>query len=184
MTPFIPSRLDDYGLSLAEFRLVCHVARRGICHEAIPNMARVCRMDVKTMKRCIKATVRLNILHRQFRKGETLILKLRPMEEWMPSPKDTLGVKRPDTSPISHPNHQAQTTPHKGNPIEGNPIRGEQSLARERELWQLLNDEKTLKERLQTERDYVKPDKAMLESLRGQLRLVKDEIRNLPSVLR
>jgi hypothetical protein len=129
--PFVPAKLDDYGLSLAEFRLVCHVSRRGICNEAIPNMARVCRMNAKTVKRCIKQTVRLNILHREFRQGETLILKLRPIAEWQPSPKDTPAqtapevVKRPDTSPKRDPDHQAQTTPHKGNPSEGDSMKGD-----------------------------------------------------------
>jgi hypothetical protein len=129
--PFVPAKLDDYGLSLAEFRLVCHVSRRGISNEAIPNIARVCRMDTKTVKRCIKKTVRLNILHREFRRGDTLILKLRPIAEWQPSPKDTPAqtapevVKRPYTSPKGHPDHQAQTTPHKGNPSEGNPMKGD-----------------------------------------------------------
>jgi hypothetical protein len=55
------------------------------------------------------------------------------------------------------------------------------SPAPKRELWQLLRDERTLKDRLQAEQESVKPDQVMFESLRGQLRKVKDEIRNLPS---
>ena len=123
--PFIPRQLNDYGLTLAEFRLVCHVARRGVSNEAILNIARICRMDFKTAKRCIKTTVRLNILHREYRQGRTLILKVHPISEWQPRPNGTLGVKRSDTPPKRPPHQQDQTTPHKGNPIEGNPLKGE-----------------------------------------------------------
>lgn len=182
--PFIPSTLDDFGFTPAQFRIVSRVARRGDCFESIPNMAVGCRLAVKTVKAVIRALANSGVFEKQSRQGQTSIFKLAPFAQWQqPSPKETPGVKRPDTQPKRHPGHPTQKTPHKGNPIEGNPIKGEKPpLARKREPWQLLRDEKTLKERLQAERDSVNPDKVMLESLRGQLREVKNEIRNLSPV--
>ncbi|HTX20609.1 MAG TPA: hypothetical protein VMD27_01945 [Candidatus Aquilonibacter sp.] len=78
-------------------------------------------------------------------------------------------------------------TPHKGNPLEGDPIKGELppvsapvESGKKREYWQLLRDEKTIKERLQSERENVKPDNKMIESLRYQLSEIKSEICNFP----
>lgn len=51
---------------------------------------------------------------------------------------------------------------------------------RKREMWQLLRDEKEIQKRISDEREKVKPDKELIESLRGESRQVKDEIRGLP----
>ncbi len=51
--------------------------------------------------------------------------------------------------------------------------------ARKRELWQLLQDEKTFKTRLEAERERSKPDIEIIESLRDGLKKVRAEIRNL-----
>ena len=51
--------------------------------------------------------------------------------------------------------------------------------ARKREMWQLLLDEKALKTRLESERESTKPDKEIMDSLRGELKKVKAEIRSL-----
>jgi len=47
-------------------------------------------------------------------------------------------------------------------------------------MWQLLRDEKEIQKRISDEREKVKPDKELIESLRGESRQVKDEIRGLP----
>jgi hypothetical protein len=181
--PFIPSTLDDFGFTSAQFRIVCRVARRGDCFEAIPKMAIGCRLSIKTVKATIRTLTNSGVFEKQPRQGQTSILRLAPFSHWrQPSPKDTPGVICPDTQPKGYPSHPAQKTPYKGNPSEGDPMKGERSSpAPKRELWQLLKDERTLKDRLQAERESVKPDQVMFESLRGQLRKVKDEIRNLPS---
>ena len=46
-----------------------------------------------------------------------------------------------------------------------------------REGWQQLRDEKALKDRLTTERESCSPDKALIESLKLQLREVRDEMK-------
>lgn len=187
--PFIPSALDDFGFTPAQFRIVCRVARRGDCFESIPNMAAGCRLAVKTVKAVIHTLTNRGVFEKQSRPGRTSIFKLAHFAQWrQPSPKETLGVERPDTQPKQHPSHPTQTTPHKGNPIEGDPMKGKhppdsatRKSGNKRELWQLLKDEKTLKERLEAERESVKPDKELIESFRGQLREVRNEIRDLPA---
>jgi hypothetical protein len=51
---FIPAWLDDAGLTTAQFRLFCHVARRGICFETLDNIARVCRVKRRTAQLALK----------------------------------------------------------------------------------------------------------------------------------
>lgn len=179
--PFIPSWLDDFGFTAAQFRILCRVARRGDCFESIPKMAAGCRLSVKTVKAVIRTLTSCGVFEKQPRQGQTSIFKLAPFSQWQqPSPKGTPGVNWPATQPKGQPGYPVQNTSHKGNPTEGTSMKGEQlPLARKREPWQLLRDEKALKERLEAERESVKPDKAMIESLRGQLREVKNEIRNL-----
>jgi len=48
-----------------------------------------------------------------------------------------------------------------------------------RALWQLLSDEKSIKERLASERDSTKPDPELQAVFREQLKSVRDEIKNL-----
>lgn len=122
--PFIPSTLDDFGFTAAQFRSVCRVARRGDCYESIPKMAAGCRLDIKTMKTVIRTLTSCGVLEKEPRQGRTSIFRLAPFAQWQqPSPKDTRGAKRPATQPKPHPSHPAQKTPHKGSPIEGSPIK-------------------------------------------------------------
>jgi hypothetical protein len=122
--PFIPKVLDDFGFTPAQFRVICRVARRGDCFEAIPNMAAGCRLDVKTVKIVIRALTNCGVLKKQSRLGRTSIFKLTPSSQWRsPSPKHTLGAKRPATKTKRHPDHPTQMAPHKGSPIQGSPIK-------------------------------------------------------------
>ena len=129
--PFIPSGLDDYGLSTAEFRIVCHISRRGVCKSAIPTMARVCCMSQKTLKTALRRVVQYGIVCREFQIGKVLSLGIAPVTQWKPPRvKQTLGQNRPQVSNCpttwgkTDPTHLGQKRPYKGNPIEGNPIKG------------------------------------------------------------
>ena len=51
--------------------------------------------------------------------------------------------------------------------------------ARKREMWQLLQDEKTLKARIEGESERTNPDKEIMKSLRGAMKAVRNEIRSL-----
>ena len=54
---------------------------------------------------------------------------------------------------------------------------GESPPARKRETWQLLNDEKALSKRIADERERVKPDGDLIESLQSELRQVRIELK-------
>jgi len=130
--PFIPRQMDEAGLTPAQFRVVCRVARRGDCIESIPNIAAGCRLAIGTVKKVLPFLVANNVLAKEKRTGQTSIFKVNPPVKWQvaPRPKDNLGQKKSqhpkqtDTKANSQPSHPAQTTAHKGNPLEGNPVKG------------------------------------------------------------
>jgi len=56
--PFVPSWLDDFGLSQAEFRIYCHLCRRadnqtGIAWPSYASMIEVCGAGKTTIRRCL-----------------------------------------------------------------------------------------------------------------------------------
>lgn len=62
---FIPSYLDDYGLTAAEFRLYAHMGRRagsGKCWESIPNMAKHCAIAEKVVRRDLRILVEFGMV--------------------------------------------------------------------------------------------------------------------------
>jgi hypothetical protein len=129
---FILGKIDDYGLTCAEFRLLCHIARRGDCWASLPSIATTCRMNLKTAKRAIKSLTGIKAIHRTHRNGDTLRLSLRPVDEWQPSPKEALGQNRPQgsnraaTETKTDPRGVAQKRPYKGSPSKGFPRRESQ----------------------------------------------------------
>lgn len=187
---FIHSSLDDAGLEPAEFRVYCHINRRagrtGVCNESLSNIARHCGYCDGIARAALKRLTALNMLRRNYVTGMGTEYRLNPPNQWKcnelaPLQENQRGSKKIEGTPANKSNHHpSEKVAGKGIPVEGNPMKGKKpSPVRKREMWQLLKDEKTLKERLEAERENVKPDKAMIESLRGQLREVKNEIRNL-----
>lgn len=183
--PFIPRQMDDAGLTAQQFRVVCRVARRGVCNESIPNIASGCQLAVGTVKKVLPFLVASNVLAKERRSGRTCIYQVRPVEEWRiePRPKDNpcstqaQPAKQADTKANSHPNPLDQTATHKGNPSEGDPKKGDGAPAgRKREIWQLLKDEKGLSNRLQQERESCNPDKRLIKELKSELAKVRAEM--------
>jgi len=73
---FIHAAVDEAGLTAAQFRVLCHVGRRGECYEAVANMATHCRLHADTVRKSLKELVRLGWLHRQQRTGTTSIYEV------------------------------------------------------------------------------------------------------------
>jgi len=128
---FIPSQLDDAGLSAAEFRVFCRVKRRGICSESIANIAAGCRLNTKTVKAVLKRLVVWSLVSKQKRSGETSMLICNPPSKWtLPGPKQTLGQTRPQVvrgtgrEAKAAPRDLGQTEPHKGSPSKVSPNKG------------------------------------------------------------
>ncbi len=77
---FIHAAVDDAGLTPAQFRVLCHVGRRGECFESVGNMAARCRLHADTVRRSLKELVRLGWLSRQLRPGTTNIYEVNHLK--------------------------------------------------------------------------------------------------------
>lgn len=150
LRPFIPAKLDDYGLSQAEFRIVCRIARRDICFESVESMATGCRMSLKTTRNALRSLVAREIIEVEKRDGDTSIYTLVPLNNWTENTpvkkrratiidrgsKNDRGSKTAHPTPIGMdtptPTKREEATPTKiaplrlspeGNPSEGHPLK-------------------------------------------------------------
>lgn len=76
---FVHSDIDDAGLSPHQFRVYAHLARRSndrAAWPAISSIARVCRMDQKSVRAAIKALVERGFLSVTERPGKTSLYRL------------------------------------------------------------------------------------------------------------
>lgn len=99
--PFIPTWLDDYGLTPQEFRVYCRVARRagkdGRCWESVTNIAEACRLCRNaTLKALSTLTEVHKLLIKNKREGETDEYSLAPASDWAPPvpPEDRFLSRR------------------------------------------------------------------------------------------
>lgn len=127
---FIPSVLDDAGLSPAEFRVFCRIKRRGECTEGVPKMALGCKLHPDTIWEALSRLVDLNMITRTPRPGASTIFRTLPPADWkIPTGKGGAAEKegRPSKPVTPHRKRGGDYPPekkgHKGNPIEGNPIK-------------------------------------------------------------
>jgi len=88
---FIHASLDDYGLSLAQFRIYCHVSRRagrdGVCSAAVSKIGKACGLHSNTVRPALKFLVHRRLLAAAHRRGMTTHYRLAPVEGWNPSQK-------------------------------------------------------------------------------------------------
>lgn len=127
---YISSRLDEAGLSMAEFRVLCHIARRGAsCTSSVATMAQICRANQKTVREVLKRLVNKGLITRLDRTGKSTVYRIG---NTAPLPKETSGhtghpsQKRPVVSKGSgdYPHlvgHPSQMRPAEGTPCEGDP---------------------------------------------------------------
>ncbi len=85
----VPSFLDDYGLNPQEYRLYGHIVRRAGkdgCFESIPNMATICLMNEKTVRKTLQILIAARFIKiAQERKGKTTIYEITHHSQWMSS---------------------------------------------------------------------------------------------------
>jgi len=85
---FVHSSLDDAGLSPAEFRIFCHLSRRagmGSAYPAVETIAKVCRMNTKTVRRSLKRLVDMRMIIRRYRPSQTALYTLTKPSWWLPA---------------------------------------------------------------------------------------------------
>lgn len=92
MTPLIPSQLDDAGLTPAEFRVFCRIARRGECAESVPNMAAGCRMHRDSVWQALKELRARGMVTKESRSGATSIHRITLCSEWLSQPSGNEGL--------------------------------------------------------------------------------------------
>jgi hypothetical protein len=90
--PFIPSWLDDAELTATEFRVLCHVARRGKCTASLGSMSAICRLRRPTIQRALTSLLGRGAITKDQRVGRTCLYALAPSlkEALGPSPKEAL----------------------------------------------------------------------------------------------
>jgi hypothetical protein len=116
--PFIPAWLDDSHLTATQFRVFCHIARRGNCWESLPTMAECCRMRRPTVQTALGELAKMNVITKEKRTGQTSIYRLTP------SPKQALTTQteRGTTpQPKRGTRDLAQKRHYKGSPTKVSP---------------------------------------------------------------
>lgn len=127
---FIPAWLDDFGLSASVFRIYCHISRRGQCYDAIPMIARVCRLNANTVKKGLRELVERKLVAKLQRSGKTTIYRVTTGVS--PRTVEVLGLESTQVS--SGPRldeglpRRARNSPRVGQKetYEGSPIKGTQ----------------------------------------------------------
>jgi len=88
-TAFIPSWLDDLELNLYEFRLYCHILRRGELFGSNANICKICKIERKKVFETIVSLESKNLIKVTRQKGMTnriIALQPSPKTEHLPSP--------------------------------------------------------------------------------------------------
>jgi len=132
--PFIPLELDDFGLTPAQFRVLCHLHRRaGKDHECYPSVRTIstaCKMHRDTVWACIKELEKLQLIKRSkghFNSNQYTILPIKTSDEgWrkpMASGKGGLAERKGQPLAETEGQRLAERKGHEGNPLEGNPVK-------------------------------------------------------------
>lgn len=136
MRAFIPSHLDDAGLSPAEFRVYCHLVRNankeGIAWTPYRRMIEITRLSKRTIRRCIESLEVDHKLIQKIRKrfGEPCRYRLTAIvpPEGQKAASNSASRAPIEAAPIVPPEHPNSATRapsivppehHKGNPIKG-----------------------------------------------------------------
>jgi hypothetical protein len=75
---FVPAWLDDLGLTPLQFRLYCHISRRGQCWEAAGNIAKACCVNRNSVWPALNFLVGAGLVQQERREGQTSILSIIP----------------------------------------------------------------------------------------------------------
>jgi len=135
---FIPAWIDEMRLTSQEFRVACHVARRGSCYASLPTIAEACRLSANTVRSSLKILVDLDVLSVQKRPGKTAVYSIAetplpiPNEGIAPLPNGPIPSfgtpTKVDRTPL--PNEGRGPLPnetYKGTPLKVIPLRNKES---------------------------------------------------------
>jgi hypothetical protein len=130
---FIHSRLDDHGLSAAEFRVFCHISRRagnGEAYSSIKEMSAVCRLHPQTVRAALRFLTAHRMLSQEIHPGHTSRYRLASPSDWKPIRRQSTPSEANSHLLISQGSpmkagdtHPCETNRDKGYPYEGNPMK-------------------------------------------------------------
>jgi hypothetical protein len=89
---FVHSDIDDLGLSIYEFRIYAHIARRagdGECFPSILAIAKHCRISEDTVRETIQHLIAYKLISREDRPGTSPLYRLTSSKEWA---RDLVGT--------------------------------------------------------------------------------------------
>ena len=78
LNPLIPSWLDEAGLSPTQFRVACHIWRRGSTYSNAATIGKVCRLKRDTVFDALADLEKAGFIHRQSRPGQTTLIEPVP----------------------------------------------------------------------------------------------------------
>jgi hypothetical protein len=97
---FVHSSLDDLGLSATEFRVFCHLARRGAkdeyCRPGHESIAKICKLEIKTVRKALASLELRGMIRVESRPGETNVYVLMSPDAWR---SDDIASSRSTTPP-------------------------------------------------------------------------------------
>ena len=123
-TILLSSKLDDAGLSSAEFRVYAHISRRagrGVAFPKIESIASTCRLNCDTVRKSLKTLNDRGMISRKERPGMTTEITLTEPGKWL-HPSGNEGA--PSFAPLG--NEGRAPLGNEGRlrrPIEGDPLK-------------------------------------------------------------
>lgn len=149
-------------MSIYDFRVYCHIHRRGSCYESVPAMGKHLRLDARTVRKSLAVLHTHKLVTSTERTGQTTIHTAgNPLHAMS-------GVAGPNPShPMSgDPSHGMSVhPPHgmsgKGNPLKVTPLKGSPPLA----TWQLSKDLERLDKQISAEKNKTIPNAGKLAAL-------------------
>src|SRR5579871_3236608 len=146
---FVRSDVDDAQLSAPAFRLLCHLYRRagadGLIYSGVEDMAKVCRLEIKTIRAALQTLEKRNIITTIQRPGLTWHRRINQVEAWLPNPtqKATPPEQHPHQGNGSTPLPNGPSTPHPNGTHKGTPLKvlQEKEIHNDAEFPEILNTE-------------------------------------------
>ena len=121
LNPLIPSWLDEAGLSPTQFRVACHIWRRGSTYSNAATIGKVCRLKRDTVFDALADLEKAGFIHRQSRPGQTTLIEPVPFGgAGGNSNPSRLGGQDPSRLGGQDPSRLGG---HKGTPIKELPLR-------------------------------------------------------------
>jgi hypothetical protein len=125
---FVPSEIDELGLSAAQFRVYGHLARRAGKNDAypgIPSIARICKLHEDTVRASLILLRQWNLISVTTRPGMTNLYRLTRPSEWKTPLRNEspTSVSHPSETNGGHPSESDGPHPSETRGYEGSPRR-------------------------------------------------------------